>query len=230
MNWIKLISFSLPAILSILNLFSKKIERPRLTTFIVIGIITSALLGGLLEYQDVKERVKLKEKESAAFKKIDELHNIITTKDNVIMTKDEKISTLEEKQKKLEAEMKEIDEKVKLNQIRLFSKKIERIGSGLRATVKFEPVKNEPLGQLIFGASLPIKSTAKILDFWPATEGGAFQTGGDSKKISEDGLAARLIYSLMGPGFPTVELTVSGPTPVTIEGNNGLETFTFQIE
>jgi hypothetical protein len=37
--------------------------------------------------------------------------------------------------------------------------------------------------------------------------------------IPEDGLSARLIYSLMGAGQPVIDLTLSGSATVTLSSN-----------
>ena len=151
--------------------------------------------------------------------------------------KSQKIEILEkrnaetlEKMKIIEKQFNEIPENIKPNKITLFSKNIEKTELDYTVLLRFKPLKNAPLGLLIFVARLPVRSNAKILDFWPTTGGGAFQSGKDSKKISEDGYTARLTYSLIGYGYPTVELKVSGSTSVQVEGNYGLEPFVIEIK
>ena len=230
MNWWKIGAFSLSAILAIGSLLLAKIERPLLTVFIVILIIISTGVAIRLEYLDTKEyneqkkeTVQWREKANKSLRKIDEQHSMI-------MEKDGKITTLEEQQEKLERNVEEVDKKARPNTISFFSKKIEQIETGYKIKLRFKPMKNESLGQLVFVANLQGISDSKILDFWPTTGGGAFQSGEDSKKISEDSRSARLIYSLMGPGYPTIELKVSMPTSVQIEGNHDLEPFILKIE
>ncbi len=41
---------------------------------------------------------------------------------------------------------------------------------------------------------------------WPSKDGGAFQSGPDSKLILPSGKEARIIYSLMGGGRPVIKL------------------------
>jgi len=89
----------------------------------------------------------------------------------------------------------------------------------LVATLRFKPSKNQPLGTLQFYVELPIDSPARITDFWPTLAGGSYETGEDSKLITEDGHAARLVYSLLGAGYPTMELKLSGSAAVRITGN-----------
>lgn len=89
----------------------------------------------------------------------------------------------------------------------------------LVATLRFKPSKNQPLGTLQFIVELPIDSPARITDFWPTLAGGSYETGEDSKLITEDGHVARLVYSLLGAGYPTMELKLSGPAAVRITGN-----------
>ena len=70
-------------------------------------------------------------------------------------------------------------------------------------------------------------SSAKIIDFWPQ---GAFTHGKDSKKISEDGKQARLIYALIGFAYPKVELKISDTSKVVISGSHDLEPFTLDVK
>ena len=110
------------------------------------------------------------------------------------------------------------------------SKKIEKVDQGYRITLRFKPTKNERLGLLAFSAELPVNTDKQILDFWPSSKGSPFTSGKDSKKIEKDGKSARLIYSILGFGYPSIDLVVSGPTKVQIQGNNGLETFEIDVQ
>lgn len=230
MNWWKIISFILSAIFAIGALYLTKPERAGLAKFLIFIIIISIIVGIVLEIRDVQEykkqeakTTKWRKKTEAAYKKIDEQHS-------AIMEKDRKITNLEEQQKKLGQDLEEVDKKAKPNQIIFRSKKIERTESGLKVTLQFRPVKNEPLGQLVFIARLQRGTRSKILNFWPSPQGGAFLSGEKSKHIEDHGQAARLAYSLIGVGPPTIELTVSEPTSVRIEGNHDLEPFELKIE
>ena len=95
---------------------------------------------------------------------------------------------------------------------------VDVVDAGLRATIRFLPSKNEPLGIITFDVSLTPDSEARIVDLWPAN-GGAFQSGKDSKKIDQDGSKARLAYSLLSAGTPEIDITVSNECRVTIVGN-----------
>ena len=89
------------------------------------------------------------------------------------------------------------------------------------ATLRFNSSKNVPLGAIVFVAEVSTFSLTpppKIVDFWPDANS-AFVSGNDSKKIAEDGLSARLVYSLVGAGAPVVDLTVSSEATVTVTGN-----------
>ena len=110
------------------------------------------------------------------------------------------------------------------------SKKIEKVDQGYLVILRFKPSKNERLGLLAFSAALPVNTDKQILDFWPSSKGSPFTSGKDSKKIENDGKSARLIYSLLGFGYPSIDLVVSGPTKVQIQGNNGLETFEIDVQ
>lgn len=101
----------------------------------------------------------------------------------------------------------------------LSGRDMENVDVGYRITLQFTPSKNEPLGTIMFLATVVDDSDIRILDFWPSIKGGAFSTGKDSKKIREDGKQARLTYSLMSAGRPTFDLTLSGPGRLRIEGN-----------
>ena len=75
MNWLKILLFSLSALIAIGVLFlNKTIERPGLTTVIVILIIASIGIGIYLEKQDADEHNNEIKRANSAFKKIDELH------------------------------------------------------------------------------------------------------------------------------------------------------------
>jgi hypothetical protein len=99
-----------------------------------------------------------------------------------------------------------------------------------RAVLTFSSSKNEPLGILTFVSTIQGDTETKIVDFWPSLDSGAFQSGPDSKKISPDGKSARLIYSLMGAGSPSVILSTSGPATVEVRGSHELQPFTIEIQ
>ncbi|HUT54840.1 MAG TPA: hypothetical protein VM658_15720 [bacterium] len=139
--------------------------------------------------------------------------------------KSDKISQLENEI----GQMKPLAEPCKLV---LHSKSIDKVKEGYRVTLIFRPTKNESLGLLDFQAVLsPVNNSVRILDFWPTKVKGSppFTSGKDSKKIADDGKSARLIYSLIGFGYPSVDLVLSGPTKVQIQGNNGLEAFEVDV-
>jgi hypothetical protein len=101
----------------------------------------------------------------------------------------------------------------------LTGKDTEVLTSGYKITLQFTPSKNEPLGSIVFVASIDDHSGAKILNFWPSIKGGAFSSGDDSKKISADGKSAQLSYSLISMGRPTFDLTLTKKARIRIEGN-----------
>ena len=134
---------------------------------------------------------------------------------------------------KIEALQKEIDktsEQARPPELSLVSHDTAINGDERVVTLRFSPSKNQPLGILRFVAELSVGSTARITDFWPTLDGGAFQSGGDSKKITEDGKAARLIYQLMGAGNPTMQLKLSAPSTVQISGEYILEPIIFEVK
>ncbi len=135
-----------------------------------------------------------------------------------------------EKITQLEAELNKTKSLAEPCKLALHSRAIKKEENGYRVTLVFKPTKNERLGLLGFAATLLGNSSERILDFWPASKGSPFISGKDSKKIGDDGKSATLTYSLVGFGYPSVDLVVSGPTAVQIEGNNGLETFKVEIK
>jgi len=98
----------------------------------------------------------------------------------------------------------------------LSGREMQKGPSGYKITLQFTPSKNEPLGTIVFVASVADNSDIRILDFWPK---GTFTSGKDSKKISEDGKQARLAYGLLSAGRATFEITLSAPGKISIEGN-----------
>ena len=96
--------------------------------------------------------------------------------------------------------------------------------------VRFMPEKNIPLGIISVVVQVPDKSGSKIINIWPNIEGGAFGTGKDSKFISPNGEAARIAYSLLGAGIPTIDITITMLVPLKIYGNNGLTEFILRPE
>lgn len=129
----------------------------------------------------------------------------------------------------LRKEIAETKEMAKPNSISLSGSKTEVVDGGYKVLLQFKPSKNIPLGLLEFSAILPKSSHAKITQLWPTLDGGAFQSG-NSPDISSDGKSAKVAYSLIGAGLPTIELRVTAPTRVTINGNNGLVPFSFEIK
>lgn len=102
--------------------------------------------------------------------------------------------------------------------------------SNIVAFLRFEPSKNEPLGMIEFHIEILEPSSVRILDIWPDVGSHAFGSGDDSKQIGENQLNARLIYTIMGVGWPTFKLTLSAPATVRIDGNYILEPVELRIE
>lgn len=99
-----------------------------------------------------------------------------------------------------------------------------------QAVITFISSKNMPLGALQFVAAIKEDSGAKILEFWPTLDGGAYQSGDDSKQIEKDGKKATLIYQLMGAGKPSVKLVTSQPTKVIIAGNYIKDSYQIELK
>lgn len=119
----------------------------------------------------------------------------------------------------LEENLKQTRQLAQAPVLTLASHEIKTTDTGYRFTLQFVPSKNEPLGIIVFQATIQGESDAKIVDFWPSISGGAFQSGPDSKKIDPDGKQAHLTYSLASAGRPTFDLTISGKAPVKIQSN-----------
>ena len=158
--------------------------------------------------------------EAEALRKLAEQIGVLQDADK---QKTEKIAQLENEL----IQTKSLAEPCKLE---LLSKNIEKVDQGYRITLRFKPTKNERLGLLAFYAALPVNTDTKILDFWPSSKSSPFTSGKDSKKIEKDNKYARLMYSLVGFGYPSIDLVVSGPTKVQIQGNNGLEPFVIDVQ
>jgi len=90
----------------------------------------------------------------------------------------------------------------------------------LVATIQFTPSKNEVLGLLEFAVTLHGPPEARIQKIWPSLHGGAFSSSDQSAQIVEDGRSATLQYALIGPGRPTLDVTVSAPCLLQIDGNH----------
>jgi hypothetical protein len=89
---------------------------------------------------------------------------------------------------------------------------------GVGALVYFKASKNEALGRLTFVVNLLDGSPEKILHIFPSLEGGAFTTGDKSEEIAPDGKSARVTYTPMDV-VAVIELTISAPSRVRIQGN-----------
>ena len=140
---------------------------------------------------------------------------------------------LTEQQKQLEETQSAVGQVAKLAEsptLTLSGRDILQTESGYTATLQFTPSKNEPLGTLRFLVSVIGSSSVAITDFWPSLKGGAFSTGGDSKKISSDGRKAELTYSLISAGMPTVDLKVTEACELKIESNYFTDPITLKIE
>jgi hypothetical protein len=118
----------------------------------------------------------------------------------------------------LQAELNKTSEQARPPTLSLISHDTLTNGEARVATLRFEPSKNQPLGQLRFVVDLPIGTSVRITDFWPTFAGGAFQSGDGSKIIAPKGTSALLRYSLLSVGYPTMELKLSGPSQVRISG------------
>lgn len=116
------------------------------------------------------------------------------------------------------------------NSISFRTKEVKKIEAGYSLVVQFQPSKNVPLGELQFSVKVVQPSEARILDIWPDLRGGGFFHGNDSKNISSDGKSAKLQYSLMTAGHPTIEVKVTRRCTLEIEGNNGLSPTIVQVE
>jgi len=110
-----------------------------------------------------------------------------------------------------------------------FSKEITKTDQGYDVILKFKPSKNENLGKVGFTAKIVRDSSAKITDLWTG-EGYVCLAGPDSKKISDNGKEARLIYSSISADWPIVRLKVSDACTVLIAGTHDLKPFTLDIK
>ena len=127
--------------------------------------------------------------------------------------------------KKVQEDLNKVEELAKPPKLTYLSHVITHTDEGVTVELVFKPSKNEHLGNIVFLVSVLATADTVIKDLWPSLEGGAFQTGKDSKLIENNGKKARLIYSLISVGNPTIELKLSSLTTIRIEGTHGLEPF-----
>lgn len=81
-------------------------------------------------------------------------------------------------------------------------------------TLQFEPARDEPLGELRFGFSIPAGTGAKIVRCMPGVT-----AAGVEEQIANDGQTATLRFTPLGGGPPMVRLTLSKPAAVDVTGN-----------
>ncbi len=128
----------------------------------------------------------------------------------------------------LEQRLKEIAEVAAPPVLNFTASECTNINGTCTAVLRFTPSKNEPLGMIVFGATISGESDARITDLWP--DAPPYLTGDDSKQIADDGKAARLVYQKMSVGEVAVRLKTSAPATVTIDGNHGVESFEVVLE
>ena len=117
------------------------------------------------------------------------------------------------------------------NALVLESKTVEHLSNAsIKVRLIFRTSKNEPLGVVQLAAVLLPPMQQRILDFWPSTDCSGFYSGNDSKIIIGDGMAARLVYTPISATATCVDLTLSGPSQVQIQGNNDLRTFVIDVK
>jgi|WetSurMetagenome_2_1015567.scaffolds.fasta_scaffold40046_3 hypothetical protein len=131
---------------------------------------------------------------------------------------------------RLTRDIQETKELAKPNSLIPIGKEVSKTPNGYSLKVQFKPTKNVPLGLIHFGVRLPKPSAVQILDFWPAKESGAFESGPDSKQISPDKKSAQLYYSLLSASYPIVELTLTGSAVVTFESNYLEKAFAVEVK
>ena len=96
-------------------------------------------------------------------------------------------------------------------------------------TLVFKPSKNAPLGQVVLHATIADNSPAKIVDFWPTQGKMAFLSGDNSKQIGTDGKSAQLAFQPLGVGYVTIDVVLSAPSRITIEGTHEIKPFLVDI-
>jgi len=104
---------------------------------------------------------------------------------------------------------------------------VTKTGTAYKVDLPFLPSKKRLLeGQVDLQARIIDNPNARILDFWPD---GIFESGPDSKRITSDGRAARLIFGPLSPGVFSVQLHTSGSCVVEIVGNHSLPKFQVHV-
>lgn len=133
----------------------------------------------------------------------------------------------------IEALQKELDktsEEARPPALSLLSHDTVTNGTARIVTLRFEPSKNQPLGALQFIAELPNGSNEKITSFLPTLDGGVYATGDNPAMITDDGKVARLSYSLIAVGYPTMELKLSGASVVRVSGEYIAKPIIFEVK
>jgi len=215
-----------------------RILRNKLLAWVLIGFtilagLTGASLLGIMKRTEAKmEELVSKQFEEPRIQEV--VRTVAAERADVLMQEQikpevakfksevadqlQELQALVDRTRELEKEIAAAAELARPPSLNLTGREVEQVDAGYRITLQFTPSKNVPLGQIVFAVALPDESAAKIVDFWPAS-GSTFASGGDSKKIEENGKQARLVYSLIGVGAPRVALTVSEKTEFVVHGN-----------
>lgn len=119
---------------------------------------------------------------------------------------------------KLKRDIAETKEMARPNTLSYSGINVNKTKEGYFVQIRFKPRKEELIGQLIFVASLPINSKARILDFFPSGSSAEVQN-----LFFADGKIAKLTYTPMGGGNPSVNIILSDTAQITFEGNKGLD-------
>ncbi len=194
------------------------------------------VFAGIVGTHVSSNRIKIKEKTVQAQKDVTHTAELSRIEEE----NEQKRKELESKLAQKDTEY-QVDSAKKDERIAVLNKQIEdakttlshrppdiiKTDSGYTVKLTFQPSNINPIGMVGFGAKIISSSDTKILKFWPLPPS---STGKDSMKISDDGKTVKLGYSLLGGGWPQVELQLSGSAQVVISGSHELQPAIINVE
>lgn len=125
----------------------------------------------------------------------------------------------------LKLRLKEAEELAQPATLKLTAHQVEPVEVGLKALLQFTPSKNEALGSLSFKATIIQPETARIVAF-----GRKNPTVLPRTTIATDARSASQSFSLLGSQKPTIELQITEPCTVLLEGSHITEPMRLTID
>ncbi|MFH1903934.1 MAG: hypothetical protein ABIK53_00185 [bacterium] len=192
----------------------------------------------------VNEAKKERSDASQALREIDGMKNIITSVVRGVRESEKNISKLEKDmqrkteqvEKRVTALQKAIDEAAlqtskalparEESKLEYSTHSVQKTSEGIQTIISFKSSTNLPLGRVEFSIEIEGKTDAKILSINPA-EGVSFAV---ISRIERDGKKGHLSYVSAGSSSPKIEIKLSAPTKLTIQGKPELDSFGLDIK